>query len=68
MSGQGPYGVPIYRVAREVDIIDHPLTKRPIINRLLFPTVPVSPVELFAYTIETDNLDNFLCTLYRGIF
>ena len=22
MSGQGPYGVPIYRVARAVDIID----------------------------------------------
>ena len=35
---------------------------RPIFN---FSTVPFSPVKFFANTIETDNLENFLCTLYR---
>ena len=48
------------------NIIDHILTKQPIINRFYFD--PVSPVKLFANTIETDNLENFLCTLYRDRF
>ena len=38
---------------------------RPIFN---FSTVPFSPVKFFANTIETDNLENFLCTLYRDWF
>ena len=37
--------------------IDHPLTRRPIIERFfIFSTVPV---KFFANTIETDNLENF---------
>ena len=31
---------------------------------IFFLTVPVSPVKFFANTIETDNLENFLCTFY----
>ena len=38
---------------------------RPI---FIFSAVPVSPVKFFANTIETDNLENFLCTLYRDRF
>ena len=49
------------------NIIDRPLTKRPIIDRF-FSTVPVSPVKFFAITIEKDNLENFLFTLYRDRF
>ena len=51
------------------NIIDHTLTKRPIIAHFfIFSTVPVSPLKFFANTIETDNLENFLCTLYRDRF
>ena len=44
------------------NIIDHILTKQPIINRFYFD--PVSPVKLFANTIETNNLEIFFvrCT------
>ena len=35
---------------------------------LIFSTIPVSPVKFFANTIETYNLENFLCTLYRDRF
>ena len=38
---------------------------RPI---FIFSTVPVSPVKFFANTIETDNLEDFLCKLYRDRF
>ena len=38
---------------------------RPI---FIFSTVPVSPVKFFAITIEKDNLENFLFTLYRDRF
>ena len=38
---------------------------RPI---FIFSTVPVSPVKFFANAIETDNLEDFLCTLYRDRF
>ena len=57
----------VFRVASGVsNIIDHTLTKRPIIYQfLLFSTFHVSPVKFYANTIETDNLENFLCTLYR---
>ena len=34
----------------------------------IFSTVPVSPVKFFASTIEMDNLENFLRTLYRDRF
>ena len=51
------------------NIIDHTLTKRPIIGQYFSSlTVPVSLVKFFANTIETDNLENFHCTLYRDRF
>ena len=57
----------IGRVASGVsNIIDHTLTKRPIINRFLF--FQLFSVKFFANTIETDNLENFLCTLYINRF
>ena len=51
------------------NIVDHTLTKkanyRPI---FIFLTVPVFPVKFFAITIEMDNLEDCLCTLYRERF
>ena len=59
-----------FRVAIGVsNIIDHTLTKWPIINQFLFfLTVLASPVKFFANTIETDNLEHFLFTLYIDQF
>ena len=51
------------------NIIDHTLTKNgQLSTNFYFSTVPVSPVKFFANIIETDNLENFLCTLYRDKF
>ena len=57
----------IVRVASGVsNIIDHTLTKRPIIDQFFSSTVPVSPVKFFTNTIETDNLKIRKSTDFKG--